>query len=199
MSKLTVAAFLLTLLIAPAAYAQTSATFDVGAAVNGNAGSMNADGSMKATVTAKPATTTPSKEIEIRTAEDVVTGADLNLYENNISMTNARIIDADSSKSKVAISYEHKGRLLGFIPIMVQTRTTASVAEDGTLMVKTTIPWWNFLVAGTGSVRADVDNELSGSAELLQQVSASEDANARARALDTIAHAHAHAAAGESK
>lgn len=189
----------LAFLMTTPAFAQIRIDAGLGATSSASGGTirLNADGS----ITATSATGTSNNQleglprnsagVEIRTAEDVVTDDDLNIFEENLLIINEHVADADSSRKRVAVSYWHQGRFLGIFPVKVQSRTEAEIGDEDILTVTTEVPWWSFLVFGLGNVQGDVQVALQADGEFSANVLNREDAPARARALEAIASAHA--------
>lgn len=196
MTKTFLALTLAFLLTSSPTYAQSG--LDVG--VHASVGSLGADGSLKATVTS----TTTSERMsllknalgaEIRSSADVATDDDLDAYEENLLAIDARLTDADSSNSRVAVAYKHHGRLLWLFPVTIESRTTIEIGTEDTLTIGTKAPWWSGLVADYGGIREQVELELMADGTFTTNVLASEDPKARAAALEAMAAAHARAAA----
>lgn len=189
----------LAFLMTTPAFAQIRIDAGLGATSSASGGTirLNADGS----ITATSATGTSNNQleglprnsagVEIRTAGDVVTDDDLNIFEENLLIINEHVADADSSRKRVAVSYWHQGRFLGIFPVKVQSRTEAEIGDEDILTVTTEVPWWSFLVFGLGNVQGDVQVALQADGEFSANVLNREDAPARARALEAIASAHA--------
>lgn len=137
--------------------------------------------------------------IVIRQAGQVASEGDLRVFGDNAAKmdANVRSVDTDGSND-VRVSYAHPGRFLGFIPVTVTSQTDVSVDEQGSMSIKTHMPWWNFLVTRTHQIQNDVDTylsaSLSGSAALTADASATE----RARIAEAIIRAHSSLEAGAS-
>lgn len=194
-ARIFLSALLVTLFAAAPAAAQIRIDADAGARANleGSTVRLSADGSVSqnASTTEREGLPRNAAGIEIRAAAQVYTDEDLNAYEENLLVVNRNVADADSSNSRVAVSYWHEGRFLGLFKVKVESRTTAEIGDEDVLTVRTDMPWWSFLVFGLGNVQGDVQYALQSDGEFSKNVLAREDAQARARALEAIMTAHA--------
>lgn len=145
-------------------------------------------------------TGTPSEGSAGDDAEDTeedkpATDADIRAYADALTMQNAAVAHAEAErKGKTLVEYYHPGKLFGFITVAVKAKTVIDADESGVVKVKTSMPFWNFLVAGTGGIDAAVDQELSATGAVMADA-AVPTAGAKVRLIDAIVAAHAHAAA----
>jgi hypothetical protein len=131
----------------------------------------------------------------------VSTSADLQVFSNNVMAENADVasVNADAtSTGGVEVSYKHLGHLFGIFPIWVTSTTDVSADASGQTQVSTYLPWWSFLVTGTGNVKSSVDASLSNSSSVAAALSANSSAAARAEVVQAIIDAHAAADASAS-
>jgi len=117
-------------------------------------------------------------------AAAVLTDGDLDAYAHGILAADDHIRRIDSASTHVALTYDERGWLLGFIPTTVEA--TAAVNADGTDQV--TYPWYRFLMAtNKDDVQARVDTAVeTGMNDGTINLSGSFSASAQARVLGSL-------------
>lgn len=142
------------------------------------------------------ATGTPSEGSAGDDAEEekAATDADIRAYADALVLANASVAHAEGTrKGKTVLEYYHPGKLFGFMEVKVKAKTVVEADESGVVSVKTRMPWWNFLVTGTGEVGEAVDGELSATGSVSMDAKLP-TAAAKVRLIDAMAAAHARAA-----
>jgi hypothetical protein len=109
----------------------------------------------------------------------VATDADLDAYARGVIASDPHVHRVDSSADHVALSYDERAWLLGFIP--TEVAATARIDADGTASVS--YPWYRFLMAtDQDAVQASVDETFAASGNRAA-ATGSLSANAQARFL----------------
>lgn len=129
--------------------------------------------------------------IPVMSSVQVATDADLTLFRENMQTEDKNIaeVSADSDE-KIAVAYWHQGHLFGVFPMKVKSETTVRSETNGSVVVKTRMPWWNMFLTGTGRVTTDVDSSLNESRAVENDFKLAGNATAKARILEAIAEAH---------
>lgn len=162
-----------------------------GGSVSGSGASLDVRGSTSASLVDGERAATGT---QVRAAAQVATDAELSVYRENLKVEDERVADARAEEDgSVVVEYFHDGRLLGIIPVKVRSTTELTAGERG-VEARTSMPWWNFLVTGTGSVAAEVDDALDASVS----AQAAAGAAAKAQLIEAAADAHARVAASAS-
>ncbi|HEX7651311.1 MAG TPA: hypothetical protein VF439_01170 [Candidatus Paceibacterota bacterium] len=117
-------------------------------------------------------------------AAAVSTDGDLDAYAHGILASDDHIRRIDSASDHVALTYDERGWLFGFIPTTVEA--TASVNADGTQQVS--YPWYRFLMAtNKDDVQAGVNSVVHTSmTDGTMDMSGSLSAGAQARILGSL-------------
>lgn len=132
---------------------------------------------------------TTSGEAAIMSSAEVHSDADLKNFTTAIATANANVNQVNiGTDHTLSVTYNHKVKLFGFIPMTMQSETRVSADAEGNAQVVTTLPWWKFLVTGDSSIAADVDAALQNSTAVKNYASASGDisANVEAQAAEVI-------------
>jgi len=91
------------------------------------------------------------------TAADVNTSDDLRSFVQSSMQSDDNISAVSFADNDVSVSYKDHGRLIGFIPVTIDTMVTANA--DGTITVN--YPWYGFLVAkDRESLQSDLDTNV---------------------------------------
>ncbi len=127
--------------------------------------------------------------------KDVATNKDIVEFTTALQQQNPDLAGASAVKeeNKVVVEYYHNGKFLGFMSVRVKAKTTIESDDSGVVRVATRMPWWNFLVTGTGKVGKAIDGELAASGQVMMDTKIP-SATARARVIEAITNAHARAA-----
>ncbi len=154
------------------------------------------------TATGSPSSSSAGDDATVDVGLGVGANADFSTYAETVMNADSRVASVNAGEDdSVAVEYWHDGKLFGLFPVKVKSETRAALAVNGSADVETHMPWWNFMVMGTGSAGAMVDEELSTSAMVAADLKMAENAAARARIVDAIiaAHADARMSAGENE
>ena len=123
------------------------------------------DGAMEATITGDP---------------------DFDLYVKSVTSAEAQVSEVDVDEDgAVEVAYEHEGKLFGFIPVMVTSRTSVTAESNGQARVHARLPWWSFLVSGISGVQSGVETSLNAK-EVIKTGSAKASASIRIKLAEAI-------------
>jgi hypothetical protein len=169
----------------------TAVQVGVSASTSASAGA----GSQAATTTGGSTTTANAGGIGLETnamgvavvnAAQVASSADLSVFSNNLAVQDSNVARVDaSSGDAVTVEYKHPARLFGFIPVTINSSTTVAPAADGSVSVRTTLPWWHVFVSGVGDVTA-ADATLQNSTTVAADASAGASAQAKAQIAQAV-------------
>jgi hypothetical protein len=90
----------------------------------------------------------------VTTAAQVSSRADLDAYASSALLSDPRIEEAELSSESVSIHYRQPARLFGFIPVSI----TAKAVADASGNVEISYPWYGFLVAKAD--RAEIESQI---------------------------------------
>ena len=152
--------------------AQSSGSADAGATIQANAG-----------VTVQPLIITRGDvdagtvKATVSSPSAVTTQADLSGYIAAEMKADANIWKVEAASDNVAVTYEQRAKLFGFIPVTIDA--TATVDANGN--VEVSYPWYAFLmVTNKADLEARIQNQVSANVDL--DASANVEANAGASA-----------------
>lgn len=165
----------------------SQAGIDVDASVGVSAG---ATGTPSAGSAGDDSSSNPGIEVE---EEAAATDKDIAAHGEILRTKNAAVAHAEGTrKGETIVEYYHAGKLFGFMPVKVKAKTVVSADESGVVSIKTHMPWWNFLVSGTGETNKVVDGELTGSGAVSMDAKLPTAAS-KVRIMDAVVAAHARA------
>lgn len=129
--------------------------------------------------------------VAITSSAQVSSDADLEVFSENIvaekdNVVKVKMNSEGDSESKIIVKYKHHGKLVGFIPVTVQSTTEVSAKADEELEVKSRLPWWSFLVTKKNYDKFEIESELRNNAVIRENVQAGASASARARVTEEV-------------
>lgn len=131
-----------------------------------------------------------SDGVAITSSSQVKSESDLDVFSSNISKKNSEVskVETDSNtngESEVEVIYKHKGKLFGFIPVTVKSKTVVDIKDDAKTEVHSTMSWWNFMVTGVDYEKNNIESRIKNNSK----VQANAQINASAQAKAEIAEA----------
>lgn len=129
--------------------------------------------------------------VPVESSEQVNSDADLEIFSENISAKNEnvakiKIKSKDEDKSEVVVVYKHRGKLLGFIPVAVPSKTEVSVDVDKGLSIDSDLAWWGFLVAKKNYDRAEIESQIKNNVTVQENARVDASASAKARVAEAV-------------
>lgn len=131
--------------------------------------------------------------VAITTSNQVRTEADLEIFTDNMVRTKNRVVakvDIDARNdggADIELSYHHKGKFLGFIPVNVPSYNSARVKNDGALEFKTTLPWWKFMVKGVHYNKHEIESRIKNNVQIQASAQSELSAHTKAELAEMIA------------
>jgi hypothetical protein len=134
---------------------------------------------------------------QVKTSQDlIVFGSTLAQREENVSTVD---FESEETESKVVVSYNHRGKLFGFIPVTVRSRTVVTTGVNNEVEVNSTLPWWAFLVANENFSKAQIESQIMSNKVITGNAQASASAQVQALIAEaTIGEIEAQATAAAS-
>ncbi|MBI5138747.1 MAG: hypothetical protein HZA95_03035 [Candidatus Vogelbacteria bacterium] len=126
--------------------------------------------------------------IAITSSSEVATDEDLKVFSSNIKSKNKAVVSVEENSadsSPVKIVYKHTGKLLWLIPVTIESTTVIEAKSDTEAEVRSSLPWWGFLVAGENYNSAALEARIRNN----ERIMANAKVNANARAKAEIAEA----------
>ncbi len=129
--------------------------------------------------------------IAVVSATQVNTDADLKVFSENVTKKNGNVAKVEVSaegktESEVKVIYRHRGKLLGFIPVTVRSKTEVLAEADANLAVSSHLSWWSFLVAKTNYDRAELESQIRENTIVKANAKVDASAGAKARVAEAV-------------
>jgi len=185
------------LLLVP--FAARAVYVETGAGANGSAGSAETNGAVHVDVEigggSGNADATVTQSVDADTGLPVITitttgeetDASFEAHAKAVKEDNARVKAADvNADGAVEVTYAHRGKLFGFIPVTLTSKTTVASDTESGAKVVVQMPWWSFLVSGASKAKADIEAALNASTAIQVNAEAEASSASRARLADAI-------------
>jgi len=129
--------------------------------------------------------------IAITSAVQVSSEDDLNVFSSNIVLKNTAVAHVDmnsenTAEMKITVVYRNKGRFLGFIPVTIKSTTVVGASGGAEASVKSSLPWWSFLVAGENYNRVALESSIKNSPTIQANAKVNASAQAKAHIAETV-------------
>jgi len=134
---------------------------------------------------------TNANGIAVIASSQVDSEEDLEVFESNIPSQNKAVVkvNVDSEEdgsSEITVVYRHKGKFLGFLPITIKSTTVVEAGADSRVKVRSSAPWWGFLVSSKAYSNANVESRLENNATLNSNLDSNIKVRAQAEMVEAI-------------
>lgn len=132
-----------------------------------------------------------SNGVAIVSSSQVNSESDLNVFSANVSIKDKQVseVNVDSGnkgESMVEVTYRHKGKLLGFIPVTVKSKTVVEVKSDTKTEVHSKLPWWSFLVIKKNYAKADIESRIKSNNTIRQNAKVNASSQEKAQIAEAV-------------
>jgi hypothetical protein len=145
-----------------------------------------------------------SSGVAVLSSSQVNTESDLDVFSSNVStkekeVANINIHSKQEGESEVKVVYRHKGKLLGFIPVAINSTTIVGTKTDAEeAKVRSKLSWWSFLVTNENYVKSEVESRIKNNDTIKTNARVDSSAQAKAQIAEVViaemaAHADAQA------
>lgn len=148
-----------------------------------------------------------SSGVAVLSSSQVSSEDDLDVFSANVSAKDKEIANVDinfskEGESEVKVIYRHKGKLLGFIPVAINSTTVVENKNDSETEVRSKLSWWSFLVTDQNYAKADVESSIKNNNAIKANAKVNSSAQAKAQIAEVViaeVEAHANAQASTDK
>ncbi len=96
-----------------------------------------------------------------------------------------RTVDVDSD-GDVEVAYEHEGKFLGLFSVTYTSKTRVETDANGDAVVKVMMPWWSFLVSGSGDVKSEIESTVESDARVAANAEADVSMDSRVKLVEVL-------------
>jgi|SRR3989344_5738237 len=157
-------------------------------------------GANSSTTVDSSATIEVGADIEVGSSLQVNSDADLEIFSENIVAENdgvakVKISSEGEEESQVIVFYKQHGKLFGFIPVTIRSKTVVESDRDSEVIVKSSLSWWGFLVAKADYNKAELESKIRDNLVVRENIKVDASASAKARVAEAVVtEIQAHAA-----
>lgn len=128
--------------------------------------------------------------VAISSPSQVNDSNDLEVFIENTIIQEEQIKDINfettsDTESKIEVAYQHRGQLLGVVPVTIQSETTVE-SGDGELKVDTKLSWWGFLVTDKNRIENEIATRIQDNATIMMSAEYEVTASAQAEIVAAI-------------
>lgn len=172
---------------------KTEATVDVDANVEvGNKAttSTNDEGSTTTETDNSTQLRLNTEGVAVTSSSQVNNSNDLEVFTDNLVSLDDQVQDIQiqtisSTKSKVEVTYKHKGLLFGIVPVTLKSKTVVE-SGDGELEVDSKLSWWGFLVINKNRIEDEITTRVRDNATIMMSTEYQASASAQAEIAEAI-------------
>lgn len=129
--------------------------------------------------------------VAVVTASQVNSDSDLEIFRTNISskeemVDEVKIESKSEGESKIEVVYKHYGKLFGVMPVVMKSYTTVETKADGEVKVKSSLPWWSFLVTETNYAQTEIESKIKENSKIKASANVQITAEAKAEIVEAV-------------
>lgn len=149
--------------------------------------SVQSEAQIQKTTTSSTITSTADTRTSISLPVNISLDTDLKNYENSILLKEDAVAKINTTSQKeISVEWKHEGKLFGFIPVTVTSKTIVVATETDDAKVTTDMPWWSIFVTGINNRSDEIDVKLEESNAIKAYTSTQASTQIRAQALYEI-------------
>lgn len=129
--------------------------------------------------------------VAVISSSQVESEDDLEVFESNMSLKDQMVskVDIDSEnngESEVKVVYRHKGKLFGFIPVIVKSTTIVESNVDGKVEVHSKKSWYSFLVRTENYSKSEIESRVKNNETIKVNAQVNASAQAKAKIAEAV-------------
>lgn len=132
-----------------------------------------------------------SSGVAVLSSSQVNSVSDLDVFSSNIKakekeVTSVNINSLKEGETEVKVVYRHKGKLLGLIPVAINSTTVVETRDDAETEVRSNLSWWSFLVTDQNYTKADIESSIKNNNTIKANAEMNSSAQAKAQVAEVV-------------